>query len=359
MIKQIFKMLALALLMAVPSQAAVARTYPDALSKAGKNPIVMFIYGANYDKVSERTYEAFVKKNKIAPFIRQAVFLEMPLYQMPNDREKKDMAKRLGNKRLPGGIYSYPCLAVVDAHENLRGVVQGPEEMKDPETALAVLKNHIDNFYKQEKLLERAAKAKGDRQSALLLEAADIDLRMPRAGHGGNTAMGQRLAFDPLSVVEKLQTLSYPEANAYIRQMMAQGGYSKLQRQMMMAAYAGHLRRGAEGQSPASKERLRALYTEMRNIDPKSTYGAYAEGALVIWVEGGSLTDQPIPTEINRVNKNDDGGSGSGSGTVTPDKSTPGKSTPGNTAMGSVVEPEEVGSVDADAEEEDDDSDFQ
>lgn len=350
MIKQIFKMLALALLMAVPSQAAIARTYPDALSKAGKNPIVMFIYGANYDKVSERTYEAFVKKNKIAPFIRQAVFLEMPLYQMPNDREKKDMAKRLGNKRLPGGIYSYPCLAVVDAQGNLRGVVQGPEQMKDPEIALEVLKKHIDNFYKQEKLLERAAKAKGDRQSALLLEAADIDLNMPRAGQSGNTAMGQRLAFDPLAVVEKLQTMSYPEANAYIRQTMAQGGYSKLQRQMMMAAYAGHLRRGAEGKSPASKERLRALYTEMRNIDPKSTYGAYAEGALVIWVEGGSLTDQPIPTEINRVNKNDDGGGGSGSGTVTP----------GKTAMGSVVEPEEVGAVDADAEEEqEDDSDFQ
>ena len=66
-------------------------------------------------------------------------------------------------------------------------------------------------------------------------------------------------------------------------------------------------------------------------------------------MEGGSLTDQPIPTEINRVNKNDDGG-GSGSGTVTP----------GKTAMGSVVEPEEVGAVDADAEEEqEDDSDFQ
>ena len=116
---------------------------------------------------------------------------------------------------------------------------------------------------------------------------------------------------------------------------------------MMMAAYAGHLRRGGEGKKPASKERLRALYTEMRNIDPDSTYGAYAEGALVIWVEGGTLTEEPIPTEINRVGKTDDDGNGSGSGTS------------GKTAMGDVIAPDEVGAEDADAEGEDEGDDFE
>lgn len=340
MFKKIVKLMALALLLVAPAGAALARTYPDALSKAGKNPIVIFIYGANYDKVGQRAYETFIKKNKIAPYIRQAVFLEMPLYQLPNDKEKKDMEKRLGNKRLPGGIRNYPCLAVVDANGTLRGAVQTPEEMADPEKALESLKVLIDNFYKQDKLVERASKAKGDRQAALLLEAADIDLNMP-SGSGGNSALGNRASFDPLSVVEALQTKAYDQANAHIRQMMAQGGYSKLQRQMMMAAYAGHLRRGGEGRTPASKERLRALYTEMRNIDPKSTYGAYAEGALVIWVEGGTLTKDPIPTEINRVGNTDDG-DGSGSS---------GKTAMGDTAISS----DEVGAEDADAEAEDDD----
>ena len=100
MIKKFFSILALSMLLAAPMQAAIARTYPDALAKTGKHPIVIFIYGANYDKVSERTYEAFVKKNKIMPSLRQATFLEMPLYQMPSDRERKDMEKRLGNKRI-------------------------------------------------------------------------------------------------------------------------------------------------------------------------------------------------------------------------------------------------------------------
>lgn len=352
MIKHIFRTLALALFLTVPAQAAIARTYPDALAKAGKNPIVIFIYGANYDKVSEKTYEVFVKKNKISPFIRQATFLEMPLYQMPSEREKKDMEKRLGNKRLPGGIWSYPCLAVVDSRGNLRGVIQKPEEMKDPESALTSLKKLIDDFYAQEKLLERARKAKGDKKAALLLAAADIDLRMPSDVLSSNeknnqdSDLGNRVAFNPLSVVEALQTKSYDEANAYIRQMMAQGGYSKLQRQMMMAAYAGHLRRGGEGKSPASKERLRALYTEMRNIDPTSTYGAYAEGALVIWVEGGTLTEDPIPTEINRVGNTSDDGNSSG---------TSGKTAMGSTSIPAADDEDVPGESDADAEEDEGD----
>ena len=38
----------------------------------------------------------------------------------------------------------------------------------------------------QEKLLERAAKAKGDRRAALLIEAADIDLTIPKSAFEHN-----------------------------------------------------------------------------------------------------------------------------------------------------------------------------
>ena len=60
---------------------------------------------------------------------------------------------------------------------------------------------------------------------------------------------------------------------------------------MVMAAYAGHVRRK---KGPVAL--LRALYTEMRNIDPTSTYGIYAEGALEIWVE-------PLEKEAQSVRK--------------------------------------------------------
>ena len=155
--------------------------------------------------------------------------------------------------------------------------------------------------------------------------------------------------------------MSYDAANAHVRKMMAQGGYSKLQRQMMMAAYAGHLRRGGEKMKPASKERLRALYTEMRNIDPESTYGAYAEGALVIWVEGVTLTDEAVPAEINRVGNTPDDGNSSGSGSSNGSGSDSGGGG-GRTAMGDTqISGDDAGAVDddfADSEAEDEGDDF-
>ena len=58
--KFLLRTLLLLLLVAAPANAAIARTYPDALAKAGKNPIVIFIYGANYDKVG-----CLIKKEKM------------------------------------------------------------------------------------------------------------------------------------------------------------------------------------------------------------------------------------------------------------------------------------------------------
>ena len=43
MIKKVFTTLLLGVLMAAPTWAARANTYPDALAKTGKNPIVVFI----------------------------------------------------------------------------------------------------------------------------------------------------------------------------------------------------------------------------------------------------------------------------------------------------------------------------
>lgn len=275
----------LAAIATAPLSAATARTYQDALRKANdKRPVVMFCYGANYDKVSENTYETFVKKRKIMKAVRKAVFLEVPVYQLPTEKEKKEYEKVMGKSGMPGGIWSYPCLAVVDAGGNLRGIVQSADEMKDPESASAALEILLESYTAQEKLLKKAVKAGGSRQAKLFAQAADIQLKMPPNPLGGGLekdtiGISSRFNFQPLAVVEKLQIMSLQGANTYVRNMISKGCYSRRQRQEIMAAYAGHVRRNG-----GSANRLRAIYTEMRNIDPKSIYGAYAEGAIEVWV---------------------------------------------------------------------------
>lgn len=306
-------LVAMMLLSAVlsPLRAAVVHSYSEALSKAGDKPIVIFLYGANYDKLSMKIYDEFIKKNRILPAVRKSIFLVVPVYQNPTPEEKKKYAKIMGEKKLPGGIWSYPCLAVVDSHGKLRGIVQSAQEMKDLESAVAALKPMLDAFEKQEKLLGKAERASGARKADLILQASNINLTLPdgvgkeknnnRRGRGemdDDIGLKNRMSFDPIAVVEKLQIMSFEEADAYIRGMIAEGCYSRRQRQEMMAAYAGHLRRNG-----ASAERLRALYTEMRNLDPNSMYGAYAEGAIALWVEKKAFDPSTVPVEVRRASE--------------------------------------------------------
>lgn len=262
-----------------------AADYQNALSKASeRKPVVLFCYGANYDKVSLEKYELFVKKRKIMKYARGAVFLDVPIYQQPNEKEQREYKKVMGDARLPGGIWSYPCLAVVDKQGNLRGVVQSSEEMKDPDTAGAALKLILDAYGDQEKLLKKARGANGKRQVNALAEAADLQgIRMPSdpLGKGVETGLGSLAtnATGMLEVGQKMQEMSLEAAHKYARNLISNGYYSRRQRQEIMAAYSGHVRR-----SGGSAARLRAIYTEMRNIDPTSIYAAYAEGAIKLWV---------------------------------------------------------------------------
>ncbi len=281
MLKKLFlPLLLLSSALCPTASGATARSFGEALRKAGdKDPIVIFCYGANYDAVSEACYQEFIKKRKIMNAARNSVFLEIPIYQQPNEREKKEMDRIMSGRRLPWGIWSYPCLAVLDGKGNLRGVVQSAEEMKDAETAGEALSKLLKAFDEQQSLLTKASRASGSRQERLLIEAADVDLRLPKQ-LPGSAADNERLNFDPIAVMTNLQPMEPDEANAYIRNMMAKGCYTRRQRQEMMMAYAGHLRR-----LKASPERLRALYMEMRNIDPGSMYAAYAEEAIRLWAQ--------------------------------------------------------------------------
>lgn len=296
---------------ALPAQAAVARTYPDALSRAGHKPIVLFCYGANTDKYNQDCYDTYIKKRAISDAVRTCMFVEVPMYQFPDARQKKEMDSIIG-KGLPSGIYTMPCLAVVDSRGNLRGIVQRSDEMKDPETAKAALKKILDAFDTQEDLIVKAEKAGGARKSKIYMEAANVkgvtmpplanvDLGKSKGKAGQVKAeLEARNKFDPLALVEKLQTMELGAAENYVMGMVNQEGYSLEQRQMMLAALGGHVRR-----NKGSVEKMREIYTKMRDLDPEAPYGAYAQGALDLWVDKKDAVVtkmNDIPAEITRTN---------------------------------------------------------
>ena len=258
--------------------ASQAHTYADALKRAGKNrPVVLFCYGANYDKYSEKIYEEYVKNRRgaLAKVLNKAIYVVVPIYQRPNDKEKREYERALGGKGLPGGIWSYPSFTIVDGSGRVRGAVRSSEELSDPEKTAEALNTLLEAFQEQDKLLDRAEKATGPNKARLMHDAVNVDgMRMP----------GYQEC-DPANdgLVQELQTKGVAEANNIVRSKINSGNYSKLGRQMILSAYAGRVRQLMnKGQAPVHL--LRAIYTEMRNIDPKSTYGVYAEGAIELWV---------------------------------------------------------------------------
>ena len=289
MIKKFIYLLSALFLVAQPLLGINARTYDDALKKGKNRPVVFFCYGANIDRANERAYDEFIKQRKLQPFVRDCVFLQVPVYQLPDEKQKKEIERLMGkNRNMPGGIRSLPCLLLLDGDGNLRGSVQDHVEMKDPETAGKRLRELLDLYDEQEKLLKKALRAGSGRQAKLLAQALDVQLDVPSSrymsGNGLNLkkdkiGLSERFKHDPLKLVQMLQDMSQTQANAFIRNMIANGCYSRRQRQELLAALSGHARRNGQ-----SANRLRALYYEMRNIDPKSIYARYAEGAIDIWV---------------------------------------------------------------------------
>lgn len=290
----------------MPASAVIRRSYPEALQHAGHKPVVLFCYGANYDEVAVEFHDAFMNTKHIRDLLRRCMFVEVPLYQLPTEKQKQEMQEIIGPRGLPGGIRCYPCLVITDSRGYTRSVIQGPEEMKDVDTALKNLKERLENFDKQEKLLSKVETAGGPRRYRLLTEAVDIDkMNLPgnaadlgkRRRKRDKEGFEERIAFDPINFMRHISIFSPQKAEAYTREMMKNPGYSKTQRQEMLAALAGSFRRSRnkkddeveEGYKRLTDEeiiaKMRALYTEMYELAPDSLYGAYAESAIELWVK--------------------------------------------------------------------------
>ena len=276
MIRRLFLLsLSLLLVIGTHAQAGLTRSYSEALKKAGNDkPIILFCYGANFDQVGKAAYDAIMRDSdkELKRVLNKEIYVVIPIYQFPNEKEQAEFKRIMGKHKLPGGIWSYPCFAIVDGKGNFRGAVQSAAQMENPKIVQEALTKLLGDFDKQQKLLAQASRASGANKRRLMREALSITSITPP----------DHEPFDPANngMVQKIQLMSIAEANRYIRGTLAEGIFTPVERQMIMATYAGHLRR-----NNAPVDLLRAVYTEMRNIDPTSIYGAYAEGALEIWVD--------------------------------------------------------------------------
>ncbi len=279
----------LALLCATPhAQAAKASSLEDAYGKAKDNPIMVYCYPANFNEGSEAHYKEFMQRRKLIRGISSLLYVELPVYQNPDKSEAKKQEKALGKVGMPSGMWTLPCILILDKDKNLRGYIRDSATLSNVELCNEQLKAKIDTYKKQQRLLDSAARTQSSRKAKVVAEAADLGEEMGisvpassaaaavQADSGNKEGLAARFSFSWETLLPELDKQgNNPGAILTVQNMMKNGKYSNTQQQEILCALTGHLRRNG-----ASAAELKTFYQQMYKLNPKNVYGSYAEECI-------------------------------------------------------------------------------
>ncbi len=280
------------LLLLITCLGADARSYASALKSARNKPVIIFAYPANFSDHGEKMYNEYFKRRKLLSVARNCVLVAIPVYQNPSKREKQLYERATGGLN-PPMPRSLPGIVLTDSTGSIRGSMSDSDVFENLDLAKAELKRMLGNFSAQQKILSRVKDGTKKRDLDQIAEAASYDLALPndvraRVSKADPHGIGLSMTGNVWSgALVELDKLDIDSAENYIRRMLSGGHYTKKQRQELLLALTGHMRR-----KDLPKNRLRALYYEIRNIDPTGHYASYAEEAIRIW-----LGEDPFRTE--------------------------------------------------------------
>lgn len=279
--------LLLLLLTVLPSDAARATSIERAKKSRSSRPIVLFCYPANFNKASEKLHKSFFRGRKVTRTLARTTYVEIPIYQTPDKKEKRIYDKIVGKGGIPGGIKGLPCFIILDSAGNHLETIQGSILFDDIKATNIEIQKVLDIYEKQKLIVKKANRTKSKMKAILVAEA--IDMGLPVSGgliaaaaavdrENNKVVKNSRFTYVSESEVPKLDKRSPEQAYNRIRKIIIVSNYSKFQRQELLVTLSGHLHR--QGVSDVI---LRSLYFDIRNIDPTSVYGSYADEAIRLW----------------------------------------------------------------------------
>lgn len=286
----------LALFASTPVFAArEVKNFDVAKKIAPADGIIVFLYGANWDKRGTAMLKTLWEK-KIKPAAGNAAVIDLPVYQNPTEREKKKAAEKWCGWRTPK-IFSYPCIVMLSDKAHKYAIIQGSDILDDPDKVVALFKAKLELYRKQAKLVSQAEKAKGLRKAELYGQAScilGIDppfealKRIKESDPKGETPYAKRLEFDVYKLMVDEQyfndkepekkMMSVQEGLDRLKKLTSDDTYLPWQKQEMYGATTGFLRR-----QKYDNAKLKKLYEEMIAIDPDSEWANYAKESIRLW----------------------------------------------------------------------------
>lgn len=291
---------ALATLLCAPAADAAQRvkTYRDAQEAAGKDGIIVYVYGPDWNTRSNRMLHDFWESSELEQAAGNAVLLALPVYQKKVNKELDNGVDIKGNLRLPGFCYC-PRVVMLDEDGEIYADLHGTDDLGgfDGKEGIANIRKNLDLLHQRNAILEEADHEENEARARLLSKAADLPIkpqsdivqRIRMADPNDKTGCLRRHEFNAREFLYKemdtkdgfLKPTFVPDLNAikqHCTRIFTDTAYKVEDRQ---AAY--NLLIGITRQNGIVSQRLKTLIRANMRIGPETRSGKAGEHILTLW----------------------------------------------------------------------------
>lgn len=278
---------------------AEKKTYEQAMKAGGKDGAVVYVYGPDWEGVGGKMLDKLFKNKNVRNACGNAGLVAIPVYQRPNEKQKKEAAAAGKGFRATRKIRSYPALVLKGADGNDYYTICGDEILQEPEKVAALMKEKFELYKKQSEILKKVGNTKGLARAKIFAEACNIEgiYSPPDAENLIRECDPElkddacaRAVFDVYKLITDrthasddkkaapVKVYTNEEVIARLKSLTAGERYTPRQKQELYLAATGLLRRNRYD----GKE-LRRLWAEMVELDPESVLAKYAQNSAKIY----------------------------------------------------------------------------
>mgnify|MGYP003289129985 CR=1 FL=1 len=287
--------------MAAHVQGAVrAKSYDEALEKAGDSGVIVYCYGPDWNKPSLKLLDSFWNTPAAEAAAGNAVMLAVPFYERDTAKGADEASSIRG--RMPAPPFNVcPTIMLFDKTGRRVASFQGADYFGTDEACTEAQNNmrkYIEALRKQQELLGKAAGLIGQEKAKILLEVAELPVERPAdfmeqlklADPADKLGGMRRLTFRPREdLVYKLMDTTdgflkpdfeadFDEIKKECEKMFKDETLRPEDRQAAFSIYIGQARR--EGIPP---NQLKGLIKKVHKLAPDTTYGKISPALADAW----------------------------------------------------------------------------
>lgn len=275
-----------------------AKTFAAAKKRDPKDGILVYFYGPDWDVRSTKMLKTLWENQDIKRACGDSAMLAVPVYQNPNEKQKKNAKTIRDGMKIPH-IFSYPAIVMCNNDGYTYYILQGDEIFEETSKVAETIKAKLKLFREQKAILKKAERAKGLEKAKLYGEAIFDGINPPEDAlktikandPKGELPYAKRLEFDVFKLITEQtykdpdkpdKDLITPDAAVALVTKLAiddQTTYLPWQRQELLAAVAGYLRRVDK-----TDARIKMLHKKILEIDPDSVWAAFVKDSEALWI---------------------------------------------------------------------------